>query len=260
MARPRPLLVAGNWKMNHGRKAAQDFSAALVPAWKSAFPSGLPATVRAELYAPLLSIETLRAALSGTGVEVGAQNVHWEEKGAFTAETSAAMLKEIGVDRALVGHSERRQYFGETDATVKARAERALTSGMQVILCIGETRAEREAGETEKVLERQLANGLPSAWNDRLVLAYEPVWAIGTGLTATPEQAEAAHAFTRGSLARRYHDSVAKKALILYGGSVTPENARAIFAQPNVDGGLVGGASLKPESFLSLVQAAATCS
>ena len=185
--------------------------------------------------------------LGGTDITVFAQNVHWEDEGAFTGEISATMLREIGVGGAIVGHSERRQHFGETDANVARRAVHALDQGMRVVACVGELEAEREAGETEAVLRRQvtaIAEAVPEepGW---LVLAYEPVWAIGTGKTATPEQAQEAHAFIRSLL----------DVPILYGGSVKPDNARELLSQPDVDGALVGGASLEVESFVRICQA-----
>ena len=185
------------------------------------------------------------ASAVGHGVPVYAQNVHWAADGAFTGEISPAMLLELGVEGAIVGHSERRQYFGETDETVRQRCEAALEAGLGVIACVGETEAEREAGETEAVLRRQVA-AIPR--HDLLVIAYEPVWAIGTGKTATPEIAQEAH-----GLIKELHDTQ-----VLYGGSVRPENAEELMAQPAVDGALVGGASLEPVSFAAICTAAAS--
>ena len=194
---------------------------------------------------PFVSLEaTVKGLGADSGVHVYAQNVHWELEGAFTGEISAPMLLELGVTGALVGHSERRQYFGETDDTVRLRAAAALEAGLHVIACVGETEAEREAGETEQVLARQVA-ALPR--HERLVVAYEPVWAIGTGKTATPELAQEAHAFVKS-----LHD-----APVLYGGSVKAENAAVLLAQPDVDGALVGGASLELESFEAICLAGA---
>jgi triosephosphate isomerase len=257
----RGILIAGNWKMNHGAKATADFAVACKAHWGTSLSEKTRTalsgpSLRALLFPPFLSLETARHEFMGTPVEIGAQNVHFEEKGAFTGEISGPMLKEMGLGHTLVGHSERRQYFGETDATVKLRAESHLGQGFTVVLCYGETRTEREGGRTEAVLGRQLENGLPTEWNGRLVLAYEPVWAIGTGLTASPEQAEAAHAFSRKFLGEKYGVAQAAKTRILYGGSVTPENVRGLLLKPNVDGGLVGGASLKAESFLALLESA----
>ena len=194
---------------------------------------------------PYVSLEATRHGLGpDSRVRVYAQNVHWELEGAFTGEISPPMLLELGVTGAIVGHSERRQHFGETDATVARRAEAALEAGLHVIACVGETEAEREAGETEDVLARQVA---PLPRDERLVIAYEPVWAIGTGKTATPELAQAAHAFVKS-----LHG-----APVLYGGSVKPENAPTLLGQPDVDGALVGGASLEATSFEAICLAAA---
>jgi triosephosphate isomerase len=194
---------------------------------------------------PFVSLEaTLQGLGSDSGVQVYAQNVHWELEGAFTGEVSPSMLLELGVAGAIVGHSERRQYFGETDETVRLRAEGALEAGLNVIACVGETEAEREAGETEAVLARQVGV-IPR--HERLVIAYEPVWAIGTGKTATPEIAQDAHAFVKS-----LHGSD-----VLYGGSVKPENAGILLALPDVDGALVGGASLDVQSFEAICRAGA---
>jgi triosephosphate isomerase (TIM) len=224
------MLIAGNWKMFKGPAETQAFAAALSP------PSGVDVV----LCPPYTS---LREALEG-GLTVYAQNVHWEAEGAFTGEVSAEMLLELGVRGAIVGHSERRRYFGETDETTARRAERALHAGLAVIACVGETEGERERGETEDVLRRQLTV-LPE--HDRLVVAYEPVWAIGTGKTATPEIAQEAHAFAKTLL----------PAPVLYGGSVKPENAGELLSQPDVDGALVGGASLDVVSFTAICRTAA---
>jgi triosephosphate isomerase (TIM) len=198
-----------------------------------------PAGVEVVICPPYTSL----AAATGRGIPVYAQNVHWAPEGAFTGEISAAMLAELGVEGAIVGHSERRQYFGETDDTVRKRCDAALAAGLGVIACVGETEAEREAGDTEAVLRRQVA-ALPA--HDALVIAYEPVWAIGTGKTATPETAQEAH-----ETIKALHDT-----RVLYGGSVKPENAAELMVQPAVDGALVGGASLEPESFAAICRAA----
>ena len=196
---------------------------------------------------PYLSLHAAVQTLAGTDIAVAAQNVHWEPEGAFTGEISAPMLFELGVYGAVVGHSERRQLFGETDESVARRAAAALEAGLWVIACVGETEAEREAGQTEDVLRRQ-ASVLEA--NEQLVLAYEPVWAIGTGKTATPEQVAEAHAFLRGLI----------DVPILYGGSVKPDNAAELLALPDVGGALVGGASLEVESFAAICKAAARSS
>ena len=233
------MLIAGNWKMHKGAHEARAFAARL---------RHLPdraTDVDIVVCPPFVALE---AALQGLGsesrVQVYAQNVHWELEGAFTGEVSAPMLLELGVKGTIVGHSERRQLFGETDESVARRAEAALEAGLVVIACVGETEAEREAGETEAVLGRQVPV-LPE--HERLVIAYEPVWAIGTGKTASPELAQQAHAFVKSLHPSR----------VLYGGSVNPENAASLVAQPDVDGALVGGASLDPTAFEAICLVAA---
>ncbi len=197
---------------------------------------------------PYPSLAPAVEALAGTGVAVYAQNVHWEEEGAFTGEVSASMLRELGVVGSLVGHSERRQHFGETDEGVAARTARAIDSHLAVIACVGETESERERGQTEHVLRRQVdAIADAVGQHDMLTIAYEPVWAIGTGKTATGEQAQEAHAFLKSLL----------DVPVLYGGSVKPENAAELLSRPDVDGALVGGASLDVESFVAICEAAA---
>ena len=223
------MLVAGNWKMFKGPAATVAFLEAFEP----------PIGVEVVVCPPFTSL----AAAVGRGVPVFAQNVHWARAGAFTGEVSAPLLLELGVEGTIVGHSERRQLFGETDETVRQRCEGALEAGIAVIACVGETESEREAGETEAVLRRQVA-AIPR--HDTLVIAYEPVWAIGTGKTATPELAQAAH-----ETIKALHDT-----RVLYGGSVKPENAVELMAQPAVDGALVGGASLEPDSFAAICRAA----
>jgi triosephosphate isomerase (TIM) len=223
------VLVAGNWKMFKGPAETVAFLGSFEP----------PAGVEVVVCPPFTSL----TAAVGRGIPVYAQNVHWERDGAFTGEVSAPMLLELGVEGAVVGHSERRQLFGETDETVRQRCEGALAAGLAVIACVGETEAEREAGETEAVLRRQVA-AIPR--HEALVIAYEPVWAIGTGKTATPELAQEAH-----EAIKALHDT-----RVLYGGSVKPENAAELMAQPAVDGALVGGASLHPESFAAICDAA----
>ncbi len=224
------MLIAGNWKMFKGPAATRAFAERFAP----------PAGVDVVVAPPFVSL----AAAVEAGLTAYAQNVHWATEGAFTGEISAPMLLELGVAGAIVGHSERRQWFGETDATVARRAEAALAAGLHVIACVGELEAEREAGETEAVLRRQVSVLPPG---ERLVVAYEPVWAIGTGRTATPALAQEAHAFVKSLLDRP----------VLYGGSVKPENAAELLAQPDVDGALVGGASLEPASFAAICAAAA---
>jgi triosephosphate isomerase (TIM) len=229
------MLIAGNWKMYKAPAEAAEFCLGL----REQELEGVDVVV----CPPFVSLAVTVQLLAGTEIAVAAQNVHWEAEGAFTGEVSAGMLRELGVYGAIVGHSERRQYFGETDDTVAQRVHAALEAGLFVIACVGETEAQRERGETEDVLRRQLSVLEP---DDNLVLAYEPVWAIGTGKTATPETAQAAHAFVKSQL----------EAPVLYGGSVKPENAAELLAQDDVDGALVGGASLELESFTAICRAA----
>jgi triosephosphate isomerase (TIM) len=229
------MLIAGNWKMFKGRSETEMFCRSL----QAADLGGVDVVV----CPPYTSLETAVRCLANTEIGVFAQNCHWETEGAFTGEISTAMLRELGVYGTIVGHSERRQYFGETDETVARRVSTALEANLHVIACVGETESEREAGETEAVLRRQLAVLEP---DDSLVLAYEPVWAIGTGKTATPAMAQEAHAFIKSLL----------DLPVLYGGSVKPENAAELCAQPDIDGALVGGASLDVDSFATICRAA----
>ena len=230
------MLIAGNWKMYKGPDETADFCRRLRERPR-------PTDVDVVICPPYVSLATAVQVLAGTDVAVAAQNVHWEPEGAFTGEVSAAMLRELGVYGAIVGHSERRQYFGDTDETVAKRARAALDTGLSVIACVGETETEREAGETENVLRRQVS---VLEHDENLVIAYEPVWAIGTGKTATPELAREAHALVKSWL----------DVPVLYGGSVNPDNAAELLAQPGVDGALVGGASLAVDSFLAICRAA----
>jgi triosephosphate isomerase (TIM) len=233
------MLIAGNWKMYKGAHEARQFATTIRHLAERA--NGVDIVV-------CPSYTALEATMQGLGegspIAVFAQNVHWELEGAYTGEISAPMLLELGVRGAIVGHSERRQLFGDTDEYVRLRAEGALEAGLAVIACIGETDEEREAGKTEGVLERQVSL-LPR--HEKLVIAYEPIWAIGTGRTATPDMAQEAHAFVKS-----LHD-----APVLYGGSVKPENASSLLSQPDVDGALVGGASLDAQAFEAICLAAA---
>jgi triosephosphate isomerase len=236
------MLVAGNWKMFKGEDEAQAFMLDLVQRL------GGVQGVDVAVCPPYVSLAGAVEESEGTEIAVFAQNVHWADEGAFTGEVSPPMLLELGVDGALVGHSERRQLFGETDEGTARRAAAALAAGLRVIACVGETDEEREAGSTEDVLRDQVeAIAAATGAHERLTLAYEPVWAIGTGKTATPEQAQEVHAFVRGLL----------DVPILYGGSVKPDNAGELCGQPDVDGALVGGASLEVESFAAICEAAA---
>jgi triosephosphate isomerase (TIM) len=229
------MLIAGNWKMYKGPAETAEFCLGL----REQELEGVDVVV----CPPFVSLAVAVQLLAGTEIAVAAQNVHWDAEGAFTGEISAPMLREHGVYGAIVGHSERRQYFGESDETVARRVHAALEAGLFVIACIGETQEERDQGKTEDVLRRQLSVLAPE---DNLVLAYEPVWAIGTGKTATPELVREAHAFVKSVL----------DAPVLYGGSVKPDNAAELLAQADIDGALVGGASLELESFTAICRAA----
>jgi triosephosphate isomerase len=244
-------LIAGNWKMN-GSLAANE---ALVKAMLEGLQGAEPAADMA-LCAPAPYLAQLQSLLQGSPIAWGAQDVSAHEQGAYTGEVSVAMLKEFGCRYAIVGHSERRQYHGETDEVVAAKAQRALAAGVTPIVCVGETLAQREAGETEAVVKRQLAAAIHTVGHciTEIVVAYEPVWAIGTGKTATPEMAQAVHAVLRAQLAAAKTHT--KRVHILYGGSMNAANAASLLAQPDIDGGLIGGASLKAADFLQIVASA----
>jgi len=242
-------LIAGNWKMNGSTAANEALVAALA--------AGLGnATCQVAVCVPAPYLAQVQRLTQGTAIAVGAQDVSQHESGAFTGEVSAGMLKDFGTRYCLVGHSERRQYHGETDALVAAKAQRALAAGITPIVCVGETLAEREAGRTEEVVKRQLAAVIHANGHciSEIVVAYEPVWAIGTGKTATPDEAQQVHAVLRAQLhaATEHSDRVH----ILYGGSMNAANAAQLLSQPDIDGGLVGGAALKPADFLSIIAAA----
>ncbi len=242
-------LIAGNWKMNGGLAANE----ALVRAMLAGI--GQPAA-QVALCAPAPYLAQLQSLLAGSPVAWGSQDVSAHEQGAYTGELSAAMLRDFACRYAIVGHSERRQYHGETDAVVAQKAQRALSAGITPIVCVGETLAEREAGQTEAVVKRQLAAVIHvvAHCTSEIVVAYEPVWAIGTGKTATPEQAQQVHAVLRQQLAAA--TAHAERVQILYGGSMNAANAASLLAQPDIDGGLIGGASLKAPDFLQIVAAA----
>lgn len=209
------------------------------------------------LCVPVLYVERIAGLLADSRIGVGAQNLYWEEKGAFTGEVSGPMLKSVGCEYVIVGHSERRQYFRETNQDVNKKAKAALKTGLTPILCLGETLQEREEGVTEGVVTRQLQESLEGMTEDEMlatVIAYEPIWAIGTGRTATPQQANEVHALIRKLLTERYGSEVAEKVRILYGGSVKPQNVYGLMQQPDIDGGLVGGASLDADSFEKIVR------
>ena len=250
----RKKLIAGNWKMN---KTSAD-AVALVTDIVAAV--GRQADVEVVVCPPFTAIEAAAKALDGSTVKLGAQNMHPEASGAFTGEISAGMLRALFATHVILGHSERRAYFGETDAFINKKVIAALKNQLKPILCVGETLAEREAGSTLKVVQTQLEAGLEGVSKEQaptLVIAYEPVWAIGTGKVATTEQAQEVHAFIRGLLVKLFGDVIAQKVRILYGGSMKPSNAPDLLAQKDIDGGLIGGASLESRSFVELVTAAA---
>ncbi len=247
--------MAGNWKMHkltaEARRLASELRDAL---------TDVDRAVGVLLCPPLTALAEVAAAIADTPIQLGAQNLHWESKGAFTGEVSAAMLKDAGCDYVLIGHSERRALFGETDETVNKKIGAALAAGLKAVVCVGETEHQRDGGETEAVVERQVRNGLAGLdprQMAEIVIAYEPVWAIGTGKNATPEQAQEVHALIRKLVSECYGNAVASSLLILYGGSVKPENADELMAQPDINGALVGGASLDAGSFGKIVRAGA---
>jgi triosephosphate isomerase len=245
-------VIAGNWKMNNDLKE----SIALVSEIKSSLQK--KENVDVILCPPFTSLETASALLKDSYIKLGAQNMYYEDSGAFTGEISAKMLKSVGCEYVILGHSERRTIFKETDEIVNKKIKKALSEKLKVIFCIGETLEEREKGITNSILEKQLKNGLQditSSQMDELIVAYEPVWAIGTGKTATPMQAEEAHKFIRSVISEIFSDSVAENIVIQYGGSVKPDNAKELMSQKNINGALVGGACLKSKSFLEIINA-----
>lgn len=244
----RKAIIAGNWKMNN--TAAE--GTALVEALK---PLVADASCDVVVCVPFTDIPAVSAAVKGSNIHLGAQNVHFAEKGAFTGEISAAMLKEFGVEYVIIGHSERRQYFGETDETVNKRMHAALAAGLIPIVCVGESLEERETGKTEAVLDVQIREGLKGLDDvSKIVIAYEPVWAIGTGRTATAEQANETIGYIRKKCAGVFCPNCAAKVRIQYGGSMNAKNCKDLMAMPEIDGGLIGGASLKAADFASIVR------
>ena len=248
----RKAIIAGNWKMNKTASEAAVLVDELIPAVKDA-------SCEVVICTPYTDLVTAVAKTKGTNIHVGAENVHFEKSGAFTGEISADMLVDLGVEYVIVGHSERRQYFGETDETVNQRTRAALAAGMTVILCLGEVKEQRLAGITREVVSMQTKldlAGVSAEDMKRVIIAYEPVWAIGTGLTATPEQADETCGQIRAALAELYGNEVAESTTIQYGGSMNEKNAADLLSKPNVDGGLIGGASLVPAKFTAIVDAA----
>ncbi|MDR2578729.1 MAG: triose-phosphate isomerase [Chitinispirillales bacterium] len=247
----RKKFIAGNWKMN----TTADEAAALAKAVAEAV--GKVTDVDVAVCPPYVNLPAVAEAIKGSNVKLGAQDLHWEEKGAFTGKISAAMLKSVGVTCVIIGHSEQRQYFGETDETVNKKTKAALAAGLLPIVCVGETLEERESGKMDAVIDRQTRgafNGISAAEAAKCVVAYEPVWAIGTGKTATSQQANEAHIFIRNILTELFGKDTAGGIRIQYGGSMKPDNAKELLAQSDVDGGLIGGAALKAADFAGIVQ------
>ena len=243
----RKPIIAGNWKMNKTAKQAVE----LIDALKPLVAKSKPEVV---VCVPYTDLWVVAEAIKGSKIKLGAENVAWADNGAFTGEISAEMLKEIGVEYVIIGHSERRQYFGETDATVNARTKQALKNELKPIVCVGETLEEREKRRTNKVLKKQIVEGLAGIEDfTNVVIAYEPVWAIGTGKTATAEDANKTIAYIRRVMKGEFGEEVAKNIRIQYGGSMKPGNAKELMAQRNIDGGLIGGAALKAEDFAAIV-------
>lgn len=250
----RKKIVAGNWKMH---KTWVDAAVFVKDLWDAL--AGTPARCEIIVGPPSAAICAAVTAAAGTSIQVAGQNLHWEESGAYTGEVSGPMLKAAGCSHVIIGHSERRQLFGETDETVRWKIGAALNCGLIPIFCVGETLEEREAEKTFEVVGSQLTLGLEGiepGKPDDFVIAYEPVWAIGTGKTATPDQAQEVHAFIRGRIGAAFGSEFADGVRILYGGSVKPSNTRELMSQSDIDGGLVGGASLKPEDFAGIIREA----
>ncbi len=248
----RKLFIAGNWKMNTSRSSAVELAKSLAKTLGSA------AKVDLAVCPPAVYLADVAAALKGTKIAVGAQNMYFENDGAFTGELSGAMLKDVGCRYVILGHSERRHVMGETDEMINRKVLKALADGLEPIFCVGELLEERQAGKTLEVVSTQTKAGLAgvsAADAVKVTIAYEPVWAIGTGVTATPQQAQEVHAMVRGLLAEMYNAEVAEKMRIQYGGSVKPGNAAELLGQKDIDGALVGGASLKAEDFVAIATA-----
>ncbi len=244
-------IIAGNWKMNKTRAEAEALIKELVPLVADARNTVI-------ICVPFTDLQSAVELTRGTNIHVGAQNCHWKESGAFTGEIAPSMLRELGVEYVVIGHSERRTYFGETDATVLARTKAALNAGLKPIVCIGETLAERQSGKMEEVLTRQVSEGFKDVTAEelqRVTVAYEPVWAIGTGVTATDEQANDAIKYIRGVFAEKYGKAAAEALYIQYGGSMNDGNAKGLLNMSDVDGGLIGGASLVASKFAAIVHA-----
>ena len=249
----RKPIVAGNWKMNKTTAEARDLVQQLIP-----LLDGVKG-VDVVLCPPFTALAAVSEAITGTQIDLGAQNMHWEKSGAYTGEISAPMIRELYGHYVILGHSERRAYFGETDGIVNTKVRAALSSNLHAIVCVGETLEQRESGNMEKVVAAQVRGSLADLnendWQN-IIVAYEPVWAIGTGRTASPEQAQEVHAFIRGVVSNMQGSAVAESTRIQYGGSVKASNARELFSQADIDGGLIGGAALDAQGFAEIVKAA----
>lgn len=251
----RRFLIAGNWKMNCGPSETQN----LLESLRQQCPS-VPETVDVLVCPPVISLTTASSALEGySRGYLGAQNMHYEDNGAYTGEVSTGMLNEVGCEFVIVGHSERRQYFGETDKTVNAKVLKALADNLQPVVCVGESLDQRKKGVHKQMVKKQVQAALNNVEPEQVssvVIAYEPIWAIGTGETATPDQAQEMHEMIRGVIAEGYETEAANSVRLLYGGSMKPHNAEELLSRPDVDGGLIGGASLKADSFTAIIEIA----
>lgn len=249
----RKKIIAGNWKMNNDINESQSLVSGII--------SGLGNDDNCEVIVcpPFTSLNEVNSLVKDSPLKLGAQNMFFEESGAYTGEISASMLKSVGCEYVILGHSERRTIFGESDELINKKIKKAIESGLKVIFCIGETLAQREEGKTDAVVKNQIINGLQNITSENLktiTIAYEPIWAIGTGKTASPGQAQEVHAFIRNLIEEIYSKESAENLIIQYGGSVKPDNAASLLSQPDIDGALVGGACLKPDSFLSIIASA----
>jgi triosephosphate isomerase len=250
----RKFLIAGNWKMNKGPQETQKLLENLKDNMASV-PEGIEVLV----CPPFISLTTAVQTVESTAVEVGAQDIHFEDNGSYTGEISTQMLTEVGCSHVIVGHSERREYFGETDALVNKKVKKALSADLHPVVCVGESLEQRENDRHKSIVKQQVETALKDIDEDTagdIIFAYEPLWAIGTGKTASPEQAEEMHAFIRQNISSKYDEETADGIRILYGGSMKPENARGLLSQPDIDGGLIGGASLKADSFVGIIEIA----
>lgn len=249
----RKKVIAGNWKMNKDLNESQNLVSGII--------DGLGNDDKCDVIVcpPFTSLSEVHSLIKNTPIKLGAQNVYCENDGAFTGEISTGMLKSVGCDYVIIGHSERRTIFGEKDKLINKKIKKALANGLKVIFCIGESLTQREEGITNSVVEKQLQKGLDGVSSEELnniIIAYEPIWAIGTGKTATPEQAQEVHAFIRNYISQKFSKEFGEKLIIQYGGSVKPDNAASLLSQPDIDGALIGGACLKADSFLSIIASA----